>query len=190
MGSISRKLWTDKILGQKQTSCKQLAEKSNYFGKRILGIDPSLRGTGLAVVESSHGGRMSLHFSKTIKLGNALTEYECLGKIFLAISDVINSFDIFSVAMEKIIFVKNPKIAQIMGAAKGAAIAAIATKNIKISEYAPLKIKKAVAGQGMATKMQVAFMVKNILSLNEQLPSDESDAAAVAICHINNSHIS
>lgn len=186
MSLSSRKLWTDKLLGKKLKTTNCLINTAqNLLGKKVLGIDPSLRGTGLAILEKEAKNKIILHFSKTIKIPKSFTEYECLGKIFSTILEIINSYNIAEVAFEKTIFVQNPKIAQIMGAAKGAAIAAISTKTLPITEYAPLRIKKSVVGQGSATKLQVAFMIQNILSLTQQLPPDESDAAATAICHIN-----
>ncbi len=88
-----------------------------------------------------------------------------------------------SVALEQTIFVQNIKTALILGAARGAAIAAAATLNKPVFEYPPLRIKQAVVGYGRASKHQVTHMVKQMLDLGDALAFDEADAAGVALCH-------
>ena len=52
------------------------------------------------------------------------------------------------------------------------------------SEYTALQVKKAVTGNGKATKEQVAFMVKKILGIKQEIkPLDITDAIAIAITH-------
>ena len=61
---------------------------------------------------------------------------------------------------------------------------AAAHNNIDIAEYAPRQIKKAVVGNGNASKDQVAFMVQQQLRLKEPpTPSDAADGVAAALCH-------
>ena len=53
-----------------------------------------------------------------------------------------------------------------------------------MSEYSPREIKKSVVGKGAASKEQVSFMIKTLLSAKEiKMKYDESDALAVALCH-------
>ena len=73
-----------------------------------------------------------------------------------------------------------------LGRAQGVAIAAAISRDIPIHEYAPLKIKMAITGNGQASKEQVADFLKRILSLKEeQMLSymDATDALAAAYCH-------
>ena len=71
-----------------------------------------------------------------------------------------------------------------IGYARGAAILAAAHYKIPISEYSPREIKKSVVGKGAASKEQVLFMIKTLLSIKEKtMKYDESDALAVALCH-------
>ncbi len=194
----SRNLWTQKILGNAKNprSRKQISfaknvvpEPEKIFGKReafvgfVLGIDPSLRGSGFAVVEFSRERSPKLHFSKTLKLKPELSFAACLGEIYKLCSDCCYEFPVRHVALEETIYVNNFKIAQILGAARGAAIAAATVLEKEVFEYPPLRIKQAVVGFGRATKSQVAGMTKQILCLEKSLPFDESDAAAAAICH-------
>jgi crossover junction endodeoxyribonuclease RuvC len=59
----------------------------------------------------------------------------------------------------------------------------LARLNLTVSEYAPKRIKQAVTGHGASTKEQVGRMIKAVFGLAKELPLDESDAAAVALCH-------
>jgi len=149
----------------------------------FLGIDPSLRGTGLSVVQSK-GNAYRLLISRTLKMPAKAPMSQCLAEIFRSVSDYIEEYQVDEVAMEQTIFVQNYQTAQILGAARGAAMSAAGVLERTVSEYAPLRIKQAVVGYGRASKQQVAGMVRQILGMNASLPFDEADAAGVALCHI------
>jgi crossover junction endodeoxyribonuclease RuvC len=61
---------------------------------------------------------------------------------------------------------------------------AAADHGIPVYEYSPKKIKMAVVGKGAADKEQVAFMVRALLGLAENPPSDAADALAIALAHL------
>ena len=86
-------------------------------------------------------------------------------------------------SIEETIYVQNFRTAQAMGASRGAALSVLARLGLSVEEYAPKRIKMAVTGHGSATKEQVGRMVRSVLGLNHDLPLDESDAAAAALCH-------
>lgn len=202
MSRSSRNLWTQKILAvQNGKSADDSAFPRKASGSRhepspaavsgarvpysgfILGVDPSLRGSGFAVVEFVPGRDPVLRFSKTLRLARELSLADCLGEIYKLCADCCEDFPVRHVALEETIYVNNFKIAQILGAARGAAIAAASVLGREIFEYPPLRIKQAVVGFGRAQKSQVAGMTKQILGLAKELPFDESDAAAAALCH-------
>ncbi len=87
------------------------------------------------------------------------------------------------VALEQTIYVQNFQTAQILGAARGAAIAAAALQGLPVFEYPPLRVKQAVVGSGRASKEQLARTVMSLLGHGRTLALDEADAAGVAICH-------
>jgi len=87
-------------------------------------------------------------------------------------------------AVEAVIYVQSYKTAITLGAARGAAIIAAASKGIPIFEYAPKRVKQAVVGKGAAKKEQVAFMIRALLSLEETPQSDAADALAVGLAHL------
>ena len=148
----------------------------------ILGIDPSLRGTGLAVLEV-RSGQYRLLKSLTVTMKAKATMPECLAEIYKSVSSLIEDFNPDFVALEQTIFVQNVQTAQILGAARGAAITAAAVLERPVFEYPPLRVKQAVVGYGRASKHQVAQSVKQLLALGDALAFDEADAAGVALCH-------
>lgn len=164
---------------------KKVIEKNSQRGVRgiILGIDPSLRGTGLAVIDS-RTEPYQLLASTTVKLTPKFTAIQCLGKISEAVEAMTQKFKIDQAAIEETIYVQNFRTAQAMGASRGAALSILARLNIQVKEYAPKRIKLAVTGHGSASKEQVGKMIKSILNLRSELPLDESDAAAIALCHV------
>lgn len=181
----SRQLWKAKIEGKSvsggRSSGFSIARRP--FRGVILGIDPSLRGTGLAVLEFVKRDRPVLLHSRTLKLKPSISMFECLGQINGSVAEVLDTYEIDVVAVEQTIYVQNFQTAQILGAARGASIAAAAVLGKPIFEYAPLRVKKAVVGVGRASKEQVARTVMALTGLGDTLQYDESDAAAVALCH-------
>ena len=87
-------------------------------------------------------------------------------------------------SVENVFQGKNAKSALSLGHARGAILLAGALKDIRIAEYAPREIKKAVVGTGNATKDQVGFMVKQQLRLKDApKPADAADGVAAALAH-------
>ena len=99
MNSKSRKLWAQHLSGQGRKSQSvdpvALLKKTPYAG-RILGIDPSLRGTGLAVLECQ-GNRYKLLHSETLKLTAKVASIDCLGKIYFSFRSKFPSTDISNI---------------------------------------------------------------------------------------------
>lgn len=106
-----------------------------------------------------------------------------LAEIHRAISSFLDAFEVRHVALEQTIYVQNFQTAQILGAARGAAIAAAALQGKPVFEYPPLRVKQAVVGIGRASKEQMAKTVMGILGHGRTLAVDEADAAGVALCH-------
>jgi crossover junction endodeoxyribonuclease RuvC len=153
-----------------------------YVG-RVLGVDPSLRGTGLALIEFSAGRSPVLLRCQTVRVAARASMAHCLGEIHRAVADFVADFNPQHVALEQTIYVQNFQTAQILGAARGAAIAAAALRQKEIFEYAPLRVKQAVVGQGRASKDQMARTVMALLGHGRVMAFDEADAAGVALCH-------
>jgi crossover junction endodeoxyribonuclease RuvC len=153
------------------------------FAGRVLGVDPSLRGTGLALVEFGAGRPPLLLRCRTVHVAAKLPMATALAEIHRAITGFLDGADVRHVALEQTIYVQNFQTAQILGAARGAAIAAAALQDKPVFEYAPLRVKQAVVGAGRASKEQMARTVMALLGHGRTLALDEADAAGVALCH-------
>jgi len=149
----------------------------------VLGVDPSLRGTGLALIEFSQSRQPLLLKCRTVKIPASRSMSYALGEIHRAVAVFLADYKVRHVALEQTIFVQNFQTAQILGAARGAAISAAALGGLEIFEYAPLRVKQAVTGAGRASKEQMARTVMAMLGHGSVLASDEADAAGVALCH-------
>jgi crossover junction endodeoxyribonuclease RuvC len=182
----TRKLWAEHLArgsGKSGRSKPAIALHTVQFKGIVLGIDPSLRGSGFAVLDYTPNGAVRVLESATLKLKPALTQIECLGAIGNQVEDFIDQHQIQHVAIEQTIYVQNFQTAQILGAARGAAIAVASMRGLPVFEYAPLRIKQAVAGAGRASKEQVARTIQSITGADLTDRLDESDAAAAALCH-------
>ena len=155
----------------------------NTFRGLVFGLDPSLRGTGMAIVKRDDKGSR-LVFSETIKLPPKLSFYDCLGHIHSRVASLADRYQPDVVAVEAAIYAQNYQTAIILGAARGAGLAALAQRGLPIFEYAPLRIKQSIVGYGRAKKEQVAATLQSLLPAFESGSLDETDAAAVALCHI------
>src|SRR5262249_17334480 len=100
-----------------------------------------------------------------------------------AVVGFLETDEVRHVALEQTIYVQNFQTAQILGAARGAAIAAAALRERPVFEYPPLRGEQAVGGAGRASKEQVARTVAALLGHGRTLAPDEADAAGVALCH-------
>ncbi|MGA2018417.1 MAG: crossover junction endodeoxyribonuclease RuvC [Opitutaceae bacterium] len=185
----SRKMWTAKLRGEPipRRSAAGPAEEPRLrrpFSGLVLGIDPSLRGTGLALVEFDAAKAPVLVRSRTVRVPASRTMAAALAEIHRAVADfVAGPAGVRHVALEQTIYVQNFQTAQVLGAARGAAIAAAALHGLPVFEYPPLRVKQAVAGSGRASKEQLARAVMAFLGHGRTLAFDEADAAGVALCH-------
>ncbi|MDD5391528.1 MAG: crossover junction endodeoxyribonuclease RuvC [Thiothrix sp.] len=155
--------------------------------RRILGVDPGSRQTGIGVIETD--GQHTRHiFSTCLRLGDAAFP-ERLGKIFTEITAIIREYQPVEMAIENVFVSNNAASALKLGQARGAAICAGVVSGLPIAEYSPKEIKQATVGKGGADKAQVQHMVKFMLGLHGRLQADSADALAVALCHAHTSHL-
>ncbi len=187
MARSARQLWADKLAGKnldafaREAAAPVAVQRLEPFRGVVLGVDPSLRGTGLAVIDFALRDRPKLLHSETLFLRDSISQAACLGEIARRVTAVLEAHVVDSAAVEESIYVQNYQTALILGMARGAAISAIAMRGIEVHHYRPLRIKQAVAGFGRASKEQVIKTVQAHLGV--ELPSDEADAAATALCH-------
>lgn len=153
--------------------------------KIILGIDPGTNFMGYGVLKVT-GTRAELICMGIIDLHREPDAYSKLGHIFERVWGIIEEYLPDELAIEAPFFGKNVQSMLKLGRAQGVAIAAAVHHGIPITEYAPLKIKMALTGNGAASKEQVAGMLQRILHIQDQdmeTHMDATDALAAAYCH-------
>jgi len=149
--------------------------------RRILGIDPGSRVTGYGVIDSD--GVRSRHVtSGCIRLEE--TDFPVrLGRIFAEVSNLITVHGPQEMAIEQVFVAKNVASAMKLGQARGAAICAAVSRDLRVHEYSPRAVKQSVVGTGAADKEQVQHMVTMLLGLSQLPAKDAADALAVALSH-------
>ncbi|MCF6097792.1 crossover junction endodeoxyribonuclease RuvC [Thermovorax subterraneus] len=151
----------------------------------IMGIDPGIALSGYGIL-FSEGTNIKVVDFGVIKTESHLSTAERLKSIYEGYLNLMKTYNPEAVAIEELFFNKNAKTAITVGQARGVAILAAASKNIKVYEYTPLEVKQAIVGYGRAKKFQVQEMVRVLLRLKEvPKPDDAADALAVALCHVN-----
>lgn len=148
----------------------------------ILGIDPSLRGTGYGVIQVGKMESRALA-QGTIRCPPKWEHSRCLLSILQTIRDVVKQFHPTVCVVEGLIYANNFQIALMIGEARGAALAAVAEGGLDIYEIAPRKVKQAIVGYGAAQKLAVAKMVQRRLRLETLPDPDAADALALALVH-------
>ncbi len=148
----------------------------------ILGVDPSLRGTGFGVIRLAKPHPVALAYG-TIACPATWSHSRCLAKISQAIREVLREHQPAVCVVEGLFYAQNLQTAIVMGEARGAALAAIAEAGLDIFEIAPRKVKQAIVGYGAAQKSAVAKMVQRLLNLPKPPEPDAADALALALAH-------
>jgi crossover junction endodeoxyribonuclease RuvC len=148
----------------------------------ILGIDPSLRGTGYGIIKLGKPAPTALAFG-TISCPKTWERSRCLARIAQAVRDLVKENQPSVCVVEGLFFAQNLQTALLMGEARGAALAMVAEAGLEIYEIAPRKVKQAIVGYGAAQKLAVAKMVQRMLRLAELPDPDAADALALALAH-------
>lgn len=153
--------------------------------KVILGIDPGTNVLGYGVLHIQ-GKRVEVKAMGVIDLRRCKDVYLKLGRIHEQVTKLLQEFLPDELSIEAPFFGKNVQSMLKLGRAQGVAIAAAISKQVSIHEYAPMKIKMAITGNGNASKEQVADMLRRMLHLDAQEMGhflDATDALAAAYCH-------
>lgn len=149
----------------------------------ILGVDPGTLVTGYGVIEVERSAVTVLDFDVIVNRSHRSMPLR-LKEIYSRLSQVIARYHPDEFAIETAFYGRNAQSALKLGHARGVSILAAVNSEIPTTEYSPREIKKAVVGNGAASKQQVKFMVKSVLRLRETPKLfDATDALAVALCH-------
>lgn len=151
---------------------------------RILGIDPGSQRTGIGVIDVAGDGRCTYVHCEALKLLDADDFPARLGLLCEGLERVLDEWQPQHVAIETVFMAKSATSALKLGHARGAALATVVRRRLKVSEYAPRVIKQSLVGRGAAEKDQVQHMVRLLLGLPAmKLQADAADALAVALTH-------
>lgn len=151
--------------------------------KIIIGIDPGTTVMGYGVIKTT-GQKIEILALGVLELKKYSDHYLKLQKIFDRVRQLIETYNPDEMAIEAPFFGKNVQSMLKLGRAQGVAMAAALTRSIPIFEYAPLRIKQAITGNGAASKEQVANLLQHMLKFKE-MPEflDATDGLAAAVCH-------
>jgi len=150
----------------------------------VLGVDPGTLVTGYGIVVRK-GPEIRMLGCGTIKNGAGHSMPLRLQRIYGELSAVIQKYNPDEFAIESAFYGKNAQSALKLGHARGVSILAAVEHEIPTTEYSPREVKKAVVGNGAASKEQVQYMVKSLLHTpHSKMVLDTSDALAIAICHL------
>lgn len=149
---------------------------------RIIGIDPGLRRTGWAVIETLGNG---LHFvaAGTVRSDDKAALAARLCQLHDGLSDILQAHRPHEAAVEATFVNKDAAATLKLGQARGIAMLVPARAGLSVAEYAPNAVKKSVIGVGHGDKKQIHMMVRVLMPKARFDTDDAADAIAIAICH-------
>ena len=160
----------------------------NYHQKnnkvRIIGIDPGLGRVGYGIIEIQNEKKIFIDCG-VIETNKSKTEEQRLYEIFNDLNSLIDNCKPDIAAVEKFFFYRSSTTISVVQA-RGVIMMVLASKKIKVSEYAPSQVKLTITGSGKASKKEVIDAVMYNLNLNySPKPDDAADALAVALTKLN-----
>jgi crossover junction endodeoxyribonuclease RuvC len=159
------------------------------FDRLVIGVDPGMASTGLAVVGATSASR-TVVMATTIRTPAGAPEAQRVLILHRAVEAAIEEHGPEAVAVESLMWGKNAGSAMAVSRASGVILLAAAERGIPVHEYAPLEVKMAVTGNGAAAKQDVRRALDRLHGLAD-VPTqpDAADAVAVALCHLQQSRI-
>jgi crossover junction endodeoxyribonuclease RuvC len=153
------------------------------INKTILGIDPGSNIMGYGVIRVTDN-KVTIVAIGVVKTAGFSGHYEKLSHIFNRTLHLVDEYKPDETALEAPFFGKNIQSMLKLGRAQGVAMAASLYRGVPIFEYAPLRIKQAITGNGIASKEQVAYFLKQMFGM-DIMPNDldATDGLAAAVCH-------
>ncbi|MGH2740094.1 MAG: crossover junction endodeoxyribonuclease RuvC [Actinomycetota bacterium] len=158
--------------------------------ERVLGVDPGVAATGLAVLERNVDSSARVVWADTVRTSSSAAEADRLLALHRAAGGALETYSPESVAVERLLWGRNVGSAMTVARASGVVLLAAGQSGVPVYEYAPLEVKMAVTGSGSAAKEQVRHALERLHRIAD-LPdqSDAVDAVAVALCHLNRARV-
>ncbi len=150
---------------------------------RVLGVDPGLNITGYGIVDFG-AGAVAVVEAGTIRTDPGADMPRRIEQIHADLAELLREFKPDLVAIEKLYaHYKHPRTAILMAHARGVVMLAARQVGIGVRDLAATKVKKALTGNGHASKRQVQRAVQSELGLKKlPEPPDVADALAIALC--------
>ena len=154
---------------------------------RILGFDPGTRISGYGIIDAGAEGELSVVSYGAIRLhspGGKTAIPERLRSLYEALDEIVREHRPGALALEKIFHGRSFESVMKVGEARGIGLLVGSLHELEIEEYAAARVKKAVTGNGQASKSQVQAMMTRLLDFDEPpYPQDVTDALAIAFCY-------
>jgi crossover junction endodeoxyribonuclease RuvC len=148
----------------------------------VLGIDPGTAVTGYGIVRKEGRNPLTLVECGVIRTRPREPLPQRLAEIHDGVAELIRRHQPGVLSIEDVFYARNVRTTVVLGHARGVILLAAAQAGLEIHEYPPSEIKKAVAGTGAATKLQIQFMVMRLLRLKTApQPNDAADGVAAAL---------
>ena len=148
----------------------------------VLGIDPGTAVTGYGIVRKEGRNPLALVECGVIRTKPRDALPQRLAEIYEGVTELIRRHKPNVLSIEDIFYARNVRTTVVLGHARGVILLAGSQAGLEIHEFPPSEIKKAVAGTGAATKLQVQFMVARLLRLKSApQPTDAADGVAAAL---------
>lgn len=155
----------------------------DHTDRIILGIDPGTHVMGFGVI-AIRSRKFHLVDVGSIQITSAFEHIDKLKMVYERVNALITRLQPDECAIESPFYGKNVQSMLKLGRAQGVSIAAALNAGLPVSEYSPKKVKKAITGNGNASKEQVSALLPHFVgNLPLQINLDATDALAVAICH-------
>lgn len=150
---------------------------------KILGIDPGSRYCGYGLIVHGGLGRIAYRECGVIEPQQPASLEARLGELLGELIALIDETKPTALAVEGVFAGQNARTALALGQARGVVLAVAGAHRLPVFEYAPATVKRAVAGNGNASKQQVSKMVRALCGLTSVPRVDATDALAIAITH-------
>ncbi|MCK5058376.1 MAG: crossover junction endodeoxyribonuclease RuvC [Candidatus Aminicenantes bacterium] len=149
----------------------------------VIGFDPGSISFGVGIIKKEANKVFYLH-SEEIKLREK-DFFAKMKHLYDRLDHIYASFPIDRAAIEEGFLGKNVKVMNLLARVRGVVMGSLIRQNINLVSYSPRQVKLAMTGSGSALKPQVNKVLRMLLDINDKkLGNDESDALAVAYCHI------
>jgi crossover junction endodeoxyribonuclease RuvC len=149
----------------------------------VMGFDPGSVSFGIGILKKENN-KISYLYSEEIKLKESVFNLK-MKTLWQRLETLYRQFPVHTAAIEEGFLGKNVKTMNVLAKVRGVVLGSSIAAGIDLHSYSPSQVKQALTGSGSAVKPQVAKMVKTLLNIKEkELGPDESDALAVAYCHL------